>query len=121
MAGCAVVSWMKRATIVVAGGEDANGQKLNTVEFLHYTKVKYNLVRSFWKKYDSLKYARSHFPSVGMVDGNLTVAGGKLDHPEFNPLVEQFNGTNWNIVQDLKLQSPRFGHSTLKIDKDWCN
>lgn len=108
-------------TIVVAGGEDANGQKLNTVELLHYSENKYALTRSSWKKYNSLKYARSHFPSVGMVDGNLTVAGGKLDHPEFNPLVEQFDGTNWNIVHDLKLQSPRFGHSTLKIDKDWCN
>ena len=30
-------------------------------------------------------------------------------------------GSNAWIAQKTKLKSPRFGHSTLKVSKDWCD
>ena len=126
MPGCGLLTFEKVHTIVVAGGEDSNGICLNDVEILQFQKGEYvidSMTKSSWKSMPSLNFARSNFPSVGLVKGLLTVAAGDVDSTDHKEqvLIEQFDedSESWTISQDA-LKTPRFGHSTLKVSKDWC-
>ena len=131
MPGCALMTFRNKLTIVVAGGEDSDGNKLKNVEILQfdvpdqYDKIFDNLVTSTWEEIPKLHFARSNFPSVGTVEGFLTVTAGDVDssNPEDQVSVERFDedSKSWIVRQDTKLKSPRFGHSTLKVSKDWCD
>ena len=131
MPGCALVTFRNKLTIVVSGGEDSDGNKLKNVEILQfdgpqkYDKILDNLVTSTWEEIPKLHFARSNFPSVGIVEGFLTVTAGDMDSsdPDAQVSVEQFDEDlkSWIVRQDTQLKSPRFGHSTLKINKEWCD
>ena len=131
MPGCALVKFGNKLTVVVAGGEDSNGKKLKNVEILqfdgsdNYSKILEAMIRSSWTEMPKLKFARSNFPSVGNVEGFLTVTAGDMDSsdPDAQVSVEQFDEDSefWIVRQDTQLKSPRFGHSTLKINKEWCD
>ena len=127
LSGCALVKFQDKPTIVVAGGQDSEGNKLSNVEILKLEpiadedEIKEELKKSKWEELPELNFARSNFPSVGIVQGTLIVTAGKLDDPDSGKSVEEFDGQKWIISQDLSLKSPRFGHSTLKITKDWCD
>ena len=131
MPGCALVTFRNKLTIVVAGGEDSDGNKLKNVEILqfdgsdNYSKILEAMIRSSWTEMPKLKFARSNFPSVGIVEGFLTVTAGDMDSsdPDAQVSVEQFDEDSefWIVRQDTQLKSPRFGHSTLKINKEWCD
>ena len=131
MPGCALVTFRNKLTIVVAGGEDSDGNKLKNVEILQfdvpdqYDKIFDNLVTSTWEEIPKLHFARSNFPSVGIVEGFLTVTAGDMDSsdPDAQVSVEQFDEDSefWIVRQDTQLKSPRSGHSTLKINKEWCD
>ena len=131
MPGCALMTFRNKLTIVVAGGEDSDGNKLKNVEILQfdgpdqYGKILDNLLSSTWQEIPKLNFARSNFPSVGTVEGFLTVTAGDVDssNPEDQVSVERFDedSKSWIVRQDTKLKSPRFGHSTLKVSKDWCD
>ena len=130
MPGCALVKFRNKPTVVVAGGEDSNGNQLKNVEILQFESdidedgILDAMIKSTWKDIPNLKFARSNFPSVGIVKGFLTVAAGNVDssNPDDQVSIEQFNeGSNAWIAQKTKLKSPRFGHSTLKVSKDWCD
>ena len=132
MPGCALVKFKEKLTIVVAGGEDTDGNKLNDVEILQFDEpdpdqedgIKEALKQSSWQNITKLNFARSNFPSVGTVEGFLTVTAGDVDssNPDDQKTVEQFDedSDSWIVREDTKLKSPRFGHSTLKITKEWC-
>ena len=130
MPGCALIKFRNKLAIVVAGGEDSNGKKLKNVEILQidgpdeYGNIIDNLVTSTWEEIPNLIFARSNFPSVGIVEGSLTVTAGDVDssNPDDQESVEQFDedSVSWIVREDTKLKSPRFGHSTLKITKEWC-
>ena len=129
--GCALVKFRNKPTIVVAGGEDSNGNQLKNVEILQFESdideegIKDAMIDSNWEDIPNLKFARSNFPSVGIVEGFLTVTAGDVDssNPEDQVSVERFDedSKSWIVRQDTKLKSPRFGHSTLKVSKDWCD
>ena len=133
MPGCALVKFKDKLTIVVAGGEDTKGKQLNDVEILQFDEpdpdqkdgIKEALKQSSWQVISKLNFARSNFPSVGTVEGFLTVTAGDVDssNPEDQVSVERFDedSESWIVRQDTKLKSPRFGHSTLKVSKDWCD
>ena len=129
--GCALVKFRNKPTIVVAGGEDSNGNQLKNVEILQFESdidedgILDAMIKSTWKDIPNLKFARSNFPSVGNVEGFLTVTAGDMDSsdPDAQVSVEQFDEDlkAWTVRQDTQLKSPRFGHSTLKINKEWCD
>ena len=133
MPGCALVKFKDKLTIVVAGGEDTKGKQLNDVEILQFDEpdpdqkdgIKEALKQSSWQVISKLNFARSNFPSVGTVEGFLTVTAGDVDssNPEDEVSVERFDEDleSWIVRQDTQLKSPRFGHSTLKVSKDWCD
>ena len=132
MPGCALVKFKEKLTIVVAGGEDTKGNKLNDVEILQFDEpdpdqedgIKEALKQSSWQNITKLNFARGNFPSVGTVEGFLTVTAGDVDssNPDDQVSVERFDekSNSWIVRQDIKLKSPRYGHSTLKVSKDWC-
>ena len=130
MPGCALIKFRNKLAIVVAGGEDSDGNKLKDVEVLQFDgpdqfgEFIENLVTSAWQKLPNLKFARSNFPSVGIVGGSLTVTAGDVDssNPDDQESVEQFDedSDSWIVREDTRLKSPRFGHSSLKITKEWC-
>ena len=126
-----MVKFRNRPTIVVAGGEDSNGNQLKNVEILQFESdidedgILDAMIKSTWKDIPNLKFARSNFPSVGIVKGFLTVAAGNVDssNPDDQVSVERFDekSNSWIVRQDRKLKSTRYGHSTLKVSKDWCD
>ena len=130
MPGCALIKFRNKLAIIVAGGEDTSGKKLKNVEILQFDgpdqfgKILENLVTSAWQGLPNLKFARSNFPSIGIVEGFLTVTAGNVDssNPDDKESVEQFDedSNSWIVREDTRLKSPRFGHSTLKITKEWC-
>ena len=125
-----MVKFRNRPTIVVAGGEDSNGNQLKNVEILQFESdidedgILDAMIKSTWKDIPNLKFARSNFPSIGIVEGFLTVTAGNVDssNPDDKESVEQFDedSNSWIVREDTRLKSPRFGHSTLKITKEWC-
>ena len=125
MPGCTLITF-EQNTIIVAGGEDSNGIRLNDIEILKFNKLNFidSMVESKWKLLPKLNFARSNFPSVGLIKGFLTVAAGDVDSTDLREqvLIEKFdkNSDSWIVSQDT-LKIPRFGHSTLKITKDWCH
>ena len=131
MPGCALIKFRNKFTIVVAGGEDSDGNKLKNVEILQFESdidedgILDAMIKSTWKDIPNLKFARSNFPSVGIVEGFLTVTAGNVEssNPDDQVSVEQFkeDSNSWIVRQDTKLKSPRYGHSTLKVSKDWCD
>ena len=133
MPGCALVKFKEKLTIVVAGGEDTDGNKLNDVEILQFDEpdpdqedgIKEALKQSSWQIISNLTFARSNFPSVGTVEGFLTVTAGDVDssNSDDKVSVERFDekSNSWVVRKDRKLKSPRYGHSTLKVSKDWCD
>ena len=128
-----MVKFKDKLTIVVAGGEDTKGKQLNDVEILQFDEpdpdqkdgIKEALKQSSWQVFSKLNFARSNFPSVGTVEGFLTVTAGDVDssNPEDQVSAERFDEDleSWIVRQDTQLKSPRFGHSTLKVSKDWCD
>ena len=132
MPGCALVKFKDKLTIVVAGGEDTKGKQLNDVEILQFDEpdpdqkdgIKEALKQSSWQVISKLNFARSNFPSVGTVEGFLTVTAGDVDssNRDDQVSVEQFHedSKSWIVRKDTQLKSPRFGHSTLKVSKEWC-
>ena len=131
MPGCALVKFRNKPTVVVAGGEDSNGNQLKNVEILQFESdideegIKDAMIDSSWEDIPNLKYARSNFPSVGIVEGYLTVTAGDVDssNRDDQVSVEQFHedSKSWIVRKDTQLKSPRFGHSTLKVSKEWCD
>ena len=131
MPGCALVKFRNKPTVVVAGGEDSNGNQLKNVEILQFEfdieeeGILDAMIASTWQDIPNLKFARSNFPSVGIVEGFLTVTAGNVEssNPDDQVSVEQFkeDSNSWIVRQDTKLKSPRYGHSTLKVSKDWCD
>ena len=126
-----MVKFRNRPTIVVAGGEDSNGNQLKNVEILQFEfdieeeGILDAMIASTWQDIPNLKFARSNFPSVGIVEGFLTVTAGNVEssNPDDQVSVEQFkeDSNSWIVRQDTKLESPRYIHSTLKVSKDWCD
>ena len=131
MPGCALMTFRNKLAIVVAGGEDSDGNKLKNVEILQfdgpdqYGKILDNLLSSTWQEIPKLNFARSGFPSVGIVEGLLTVTAGVVDssNPVDQVSVEQFNenSESWIVRQDIRLKNPRHDHSTMIIPSNWCN
>ena len=131
MPGCALVKFRNKPTVVVAGGEDSNGNQLKNVEILQFEfdieeeGILDAMIASTWQDIPNLKFARSNFPSVGIVEGFLTVTAGNVEssNPDDQVSVEQFkeDSNSWIVRQDTKLESPRYIHSTLKVSKDWCD
>ena len=133
--GCALVRFRNKHTIVVAGGEDSNGHPLKNVEILQFEApdinedgIKGALIDSTWPTWQdipNLKLARSNFPSVGIIKGFLTVTAGNVDsrNPQDQVSVERFDegSKSWIVRHDTNLKSSRFGHSTLKVSKEWCD
>ena len=120
MPGCALIKFRNKLAIIVVGGEGLDGHKLKDVEILQFDgpdqfgKILENLVTSAWQELPNLKFARSNFPSVGIVEGSLIVIAGDVDstNPDDQESVEEFDedSNSWIVSEDTKLKSPRFGH-----------
>ena len=91
MPGCAKVIFENRTQLVVAGGEDLNGNKLRSVEMLKINLKSDYLTKSKWIWIGELIHARTYFPTVGILDdSSLIVTGGKLEEEENKHTVEKY-------------------------------
>ena len=108
MPGCGKVTYENQTQLVVAGGEDMNGNKLKSVEMLKINLKSADLTKSNWIRIGELIYARTYFPTVGMLDdSSLIVIGGKLDEEEYKYTVEKYqNNQQWQIWNSMELKSP---------------
>ena len=64
MPGCTKTIYNSKMSLVVAGGQDSTGNKLKSVEMISIDIEKQSTPLT-WTILGELKYARSHFPSVG--------------------------------------------------------
>ena len=107
MAGCtAAVDNNDKMTLVVAGGEDSKGGKLKSVEIFSIGSKSWTLLKT------ELKFPRSHFPSVGIVNSQLLVTLGTDEN------IEILDENEFKIWGESKQK--RFSHSTLKLTHNWC-
>ena len=119
LSGCAKVMQNNKMSIVVAGGQGGSGNLLKTVEIL--TINLQNKSTSNWKLLGALKYARSYFPSVGIIASSLIVTAGKLEENEGEHTVEYFEKVKWVVLDTMTLRRPKFSHSTVSVKQDWCH
>ena len=117
LSGCAKVMQNGKMSIVVAGGHGENGNMLKSVEISNSA--------STWAQLGELKYARSYFPSVGIItvitEQLLIVTAGKLEENEGEQSVEYFEKVQWLVLDTMTLRKPKFSHSTVRVKQDWCH
>ena len=123
LSGCAKVMQNGEMSIVVAGGHGENGNMLKSVEILTIN-LQANSA-STWAQLGELSYARSYFPSVGIItlitEQLLIVTAGKLEENEGEQSVEYFEKVQWLILDSMTLRRPKFSHSTVSVKQDWCH
>ena len=106
-------------SIVVAGGHGNTGQMLKSVNIL--TINLQDKSTSNWALLGALNYARSYFPSVGIIDSSLIVTAGKLEDDEGEHSVEYFEKSLWVVLDTMTLRRQKFSHSTVSVKQDWCH
>ena len=119
LSGCAKVMRNNKMSIVVAGGHGNTGQMLKSVNIL--TINLQDKSTSNWAFLGALNYARSYFPSVGIIDSSLIVTAGKLEDDEGEHSVEYFEKSLWVVLDTITLRRPKFSHSTISVIQDWCH
>ena len=117
MPGCAKTMFNDQLTVVVAGGQDQD-RELKSVEMISLD-INANQV-STWKKLGDLNYARSYFPSVGIIDSSLIVTAGKLTDESGKHSVEKFQNGTWRVWDAIQLRTPKSSHSTVRVTQEWC-
>ena len=118
LSGCAKVMRNNKMSIVVAGGHGNTGQMLKSVNIL--TINLQDKSTSNWAFLGALNYARSYFPSVGIIDSSLIVTAGKLEDDEGEHSVEYFEKSQWVVLDTMTLRRPKFSHSTVSVTQEWC-
>ena len=119
LSGCAKVMRNNKMSIVVAGGHGNTGNMLKSVNIL--TINLQDKSTSNWALLGELNYARSYFPSVGIIDSSLIVTAGKLEDDEGEHSVEHFEKSLWVVLDTMTLRRPKFSHSTVSVKQDWCH
>ena len=123
LSGCAKVMQNGKMSIVVAGGHGENGNMLKSVEILTIN-LQANSA-STWAQLGELNYARSYFPSVGIItvitEQLLIVTAGKLEENEGEQSVEYFEKVQWVVLDTMTLRKPKFSHSTVSVKQNWCH
>ena len=119
LSGCAKVMQNNKMSIVVAGGHGNFGNMLKSVQII--TINLQSKSTSNWKLLGALNYARSYFPSVGIIDSKLIVTAGKLEENEGEQSVEYFDKDQWVVLDTMTLRRPKFSHSTVSVKQDWCH
>ena len=123
LSGCAKIMQKGKISIVVAGGHGENGNMLKSVEILT-NNLQANSASS-WAQLGELNYARSYFPSVGIItvitEQLLIVTAGKLEENEGEQSVEYFEKVQWLVLDTMTLRKPKFSHSTVRVKQDWCH
>ena len=119
LSGCAKVMRNNKMSIVVAGGHGNTGKMLKSVNIL--TINLQDKSTSNWALLGALNYARSYFPSVGIIDSSLIVTAGKLEDDEGEKSVEYFEKVQWIVLDGMTLRRPKFSHSTVSVKQDWCH
>ena len=116
--GCGTALFHGDLFVIVAGGVSQRDEILRTVRGLNLHRPS-----SEWRPLGTLQTARHTFPTVAVLAGRLTVAGGR---PDINLLamsdVEVFDdeaGT-WNHTGAQQLTRPRAGHNTGYVPKARC-
>jgi hypothetical protein len=122
MPGCAKIRFNNKLTLIVAGGEGAGSGKLKSVEMITIDLKNLTLSSTNWTFLPDLNSARSHFPTVGIINNSLIVAGGKFDHWDKLAVekLEDFDQKRWIVDPDLTLNMTRLAHSTIEVPKTWC-
>ena len=123
LSGCAKVMQNGKMSLVVAGGHGENGNMLKSVEILTIN-LQANSA-STWAQLGELNYARSFFPSVGIItlitEQLLIVTAGKLEVDEGEQSVEYFEKNQWVVLDGMTLRKPKFSHSTVRVKQNWCH
>ena len=119
LSGCAKVMRNNKMSIVVAGGHGNTGKMLKSVNIL--TINLQDKTTSNWALLGALNYARSYFPSVGIIDSSLIVTAGKLEDDKGEQSVEYFEKSQWVVLDTMTLRRPKFSHSTVSVKQDWCH
>ena len=119
LSGCAKVMQNNKMSIVVAGGHGNFGNMLKSVQIL--TINLQDKTTSNWALLGALNYARSYFPSVGIIDSSLIVTAGKLEENKGEKTVEYFDKDQWVVLDTMTLRRPKFSHSTVSVKQDWCH
>ena len=119
LSGCAKVMQNNKMSIVVAGGHGNFGNMLKSVQIL--TINLQDKSTSNWALLGALNYARSYFPSVGIIDSSLIVTAGKLEENKGEQTVEYFDKDQWVVLDTMTLRRPKFSHSTVSVKQDWCH
>ena len=119
LSGCAKVMRNNKMSIVVAGGHGNTGNMLKSVNIL--TINLQDKSTSNWAFLGALNYARSYFPSVGIIDSSLIVTAGKLEDDKGEQSVEYFEKSQWVVLDTMTLRRPKFSHSTVSVKQDWCH
>ena len=123
LSGCAKVMQNNKMSIVVAGGHGNTGKMLKSVNIL--TIDLQDKSTSNWALLGALNYARSYFPSIGIIDSSLIVAAGKLEETEGEQSVEYYENIDstqhWVVLDSMTLRRPKFSHSTVSVKQDWCH
>ena len=119
LSGCAKVMQNGKMSIVVAGGHGDSGNMLKSVEILTIDLQANS--PSTWAQLGELNYARSYFPSVGIIDSSLIVTAGKLEENKGEQTVEYFDKDQWVVLDTMTLRRPKFSHSTVSVKQDWCH
>ena len=119
LSGCAKVMQNNKMSIVVAGGHGNFGNMLKSVQIL--TINLQDKTTSNWALLGALNYARSYFPSVGIIDSSLIVTAGKLEENKGEQTVEYFDKDQWVVLDTMTLRRPKFSHSTVSVKQDWCH
>ena len=122
LSGCAKIMQNDKMSVVVAGGHGEYGNMLKSVEILTIN-LQANSA-STWAQLGELNYARSYFPSVGIItvitEQLLIVTAGKLEENEGEQSVEYFEKVQWVVLDTMTLRKPKFSHSTVRVKEDWC-
>ena len=123
LSGCAKIMQNDKISIVVAGGHGDSGNMLKSVEILTINLQAKST--STWAQLGELNYARSYFPSVGIItiitEQLLIVTAGKLEENEGEQSVEYFDKAQWVVLDTMTLRKPKFSHSTVRVKQYWCH
>lgn len=123
LSGCAKVMRNNKMSIVVAGGHGNTGNMLKSVNIL--TINLQDKSTSNWALLGALNYARSYFPSVGIIDSSLIITAGKLEENEGEHTVEYYENDHstqrWEVLDSMTLRKPKFSHSTVSVKQNWCH
>lgn len=128
--GCSLALIAGQNAVIVAGGSNGIGNYLDSVEFMALGP---NFDEKNWTELGKLVRPRSYFPTVGVLNSTLIVAGGSFGQANNGSVVfpksdnffaEVFNTTTLNFQP--KSSSPkitfveRYNHATVSVQEQWC-